>query len=183
MARFFNLPVSQKNDFLRLNVGFIVHETVGYSREFLIDSPTIHIEPDLNLDNLQGNVRVTRTAKGLLLQAKFEASINSECVRCLKDFILPLSIDFTELYAFSPNSADESGLILPENGKIDLEPLLREEMLLAIPINPICQVDCKGLCPICGENLNDHSHTTHEEEAHDPRLDILKSLFDTDTNP
>ena len=175
--------MSTNNDILRLNVGFIVHETVGYSRVFELDSPSIHLHPDLDLIDLLGEVKVTRTAKGLLLQAEFSASISAECVRCLKDFLLPLTISFTELYAFSPNSTDESGLILPENGKIDLEPLIREEMLLAIPINPICQPDCMGLCPICGENLNEGSHTIHKEESNDPRLSILKKLLDKDINP
>jgi uncharacterized protein len=175
--------VSTNNDILRLNVGFIVHETVGYSRVFELDAPSIHLHPDLDLVNLLGEVKVTRTAKGLLLQAEISASVSADCSRCLNDFLLPLTIDFTELYAFSPNSTDESGLILPENGKIDLEPLIREEMLLAIPISPICQPDCKGLCPICGENLNEGSHIIHQEEAIDPRLSILKDLIDKDTNP
>ena len=175
--------MSTNNDILRLNVGFIVHETVGYSRVFELDSPTIHLHPDLDLINLLGEVKVTRTAKGLLLQSELSATVTAECVRCLEDFLLPLKINFTELYAFSLNSADESGLILPENGKIDLEPLIREEMLLAIPINPICQTDCKGLCPVCGENLNEGSHTVHQEEVNDPRLSILKNLLDKDINP
>jgi uncharacterized protein len=55
-----------------------------------------------------------------------------------------------------------------------LEPLVREEMLLAIPINPICRADCKGLCPICGGNLNE-TLCSHEGEEVDPRLSILKT--------
>ena len=60
----------------------------------------------------------------------------------------------TELYATSEKSVSESGLIVPEDAQIDLRPLLREYALLEIPINPVCKPDCKGLCPICGEDLN-----------------------------
>ena len=174
--------MSKKNQFLQINVGFIVHETVGYNRKFFLESPAIHLHPDLDLEDFLGTVKVTRTAKGLLVQGNLSAKVNTECVRCLEKFFLPLTIDFTDLYAFSPNSTDDSGLLLPENGKIDLEPSIREEMLLAIPINPICSLDCRGLCPICGENLNEGKHTNHQEEIPDPRLSILQSLLDED-NP
>ena len=55
------------------------------------------------------------------------------------------------LYGVCP----ESGLILPEDGHIDLEPLIREYLTLEIPIQPLCKPDCKGLCVECGENLNE----------------------------
>jgi uncharacterized protein len=150
---------------LLLNVGFIIHETIGYSREFPFDFDTISIPPDTKLSNLSGLVRVTRTAQGLLVQVKMQAYLPAECVRCLTEFFQLLQIDFTDLYAFTQNSVTESGLILPENGKLDLAPIVRDEMLLAFPINPLCRPDCKGLCPICGENLNEvtgqHEHITN----------------------
>jgi uncharacterized protein len=169
--------VPDSRDLLRLNVGFIVHQTVGYNRDFPFDVPSIHIPPDLELEDLTGNVRVSRTAKGLLLQARLRATIKTECVRCLTDLLQPLEVEFTELYAFTPNAVTESGLIVPEDGKIDLAPIVREEMLVAIPINPLCKPDCKGLCPVCGENLNETT-CHHEEEDTDPRLSALKALLD-----
>ena len=142
---------------LLLNVGFIIHETIGYSRDFPFDFDSISIPPDTKLSQLSGLVRVTRTAQGLLVQVKMQAYLPAECVRCLTEFAQLLQIDFTDLYAFTPNSVTESGLILPDTGKIDLAPIVRDEMLLAFPISPLCQPDCKGLCPVCGENLNDIS--------------------------
>lgn len=111
-----------------------------------------------------------------------QAEVMTECVRCLTDFAQPLSIDFTELYAFTPHSVTESGLLVPETGKIDLAPLVREEMLLAIPISPLCREDCKGLCPICGENLNETT-CHHDDESIDPRLSVLKALLQKGQNP
>lgn len=162
---------------LRLNVGFIIHQTVGYSRDFPFDVPNIRLLPDLNLQQFTGNVRVTRTGQGLLVQANLQAVTTTECVRCLSQFIQPLEIDFTELFAFSPNSITESGLLVPENGKIDLAPLVREEMLLAMPLKSICRLDCKGLCPVCGENLNETT-CDHGQDEIDPRMSDLKSLLD-----
>jgi uncharacterized protein len=155
---------------LLLNVGFIIHETIGYSREFPFDFESISIPPDTRLSNLSGLVRLTRTAQGLLVQVKMRAYLPAECVRCLTEFSQLLQIDFTDLYAFSLNSVTESGLILPENGKIDLAPIVRDEMLLAIPISPLCRPDCRGLCPICGENLNEVAGK-HEHLSEDPAQD------------
>ena len=100
-----------------LNVGFIIHETIGYSRDFPFDFETIFIPPDTKLSNLNGLVRVTRTAQGLLVQVKMQAYLPSECVRCLTEFAQLLIIHFTDLYAFSLNSVTESGLLLPDTGK------------------------------------------------------------------
>jgi uncharacterized protein len=164
-------------ELLRLNVGFIVHQNVGYSREFPFDFESIHLAPDLDLQKFSGTARITRATQGLLTQFKMRAFINADCVRCLTGCLQLLEIDFTELYAFNQNSITESGLIVPENGKINLEPLIREEFLLAIPISPLCRTDCKGLCPICGENLNEHQ-CTHADDVIDHRLDVLISITD-----
>jgi uncharacterized protein len=147
--------VSNSRDFLRLNIGFVIYQTVGYFRDFPLESPAIYLLPDLELTNVMGTARVTRTAQGLLVQVKMRAFTPAECVRCLSEFSQPLDIDFADLYAFNANSITESGLMVPESGKINLEPIIREEMLLAMPINPLCRVDCLGLCTICGENLNE----------------------------
>ncbi len=162
---------------LRLNVGFVVAQSAGFSRDFPFDLPQINIPPDLHIKNLYGTIRVTRTPQGILLQADFKAQINLDCVRCLTDFLQSLSINFTELYAFSQRYMTDSGLLMPETGVIDLTPVMREYILLEIPISPLCRPDCKGLCPICGNNLNE-STCNHEAEPGDPRLASLKKLLD-----
>ncbi len=169
--------VSETQNPFRLNVGFIIHQSVGYFRDFEYDFPHLRLSPDLDLLDITGSVRVTRTGQGLLIQVKMQAAVEAECVRCLSTFQQPLEIDFTELYAFTPDSVTESGLLVPETGKIDLTPLVRDEFLLAVPISPICKDDCLGLCPVCGENRN-ISHCEHDEEPVDPRLSGLKSLLE-----
>jgi uncharacterized protein len=139
---------------LRLNVGFIVSQPIGYSRDFHFDFPQIHLPPDLDLTDLVGLARIGRTPQGLLVQCKFSSILSGECVRCLNEAHISLQTDFSELYAFSQRSVSESGLILPEDGNIDLEPLLREYLVIEIPISPLCKPECKGLCLVCGEDLN-----------------------------
>jgi uncharacterized protein len=168
--------VSDPHSPLRLNVGFVVAQSAGFSRDFPFDIPQISIPPDLRLNSLNGLVRATRTPQGILLQADFHTIIDLECVRCLTDFQQTLMVNFTELYAFSQRYVTDSGLLMPETGIIDLTPVLREYALLEIPISPLCRPDCKGLCPICGNNLNE-SVCYHEEESGDPRLASLRSLL------
>jgi uncharacterized protein len=167
--------VSDPHSPLRLNVGFIVAQTIGYSRDFLINIPQVKLEPELELVQLQGAVRITRTPQGLLVQAKLKGNAVAECVRCLSEFSQALEIDFSELYAFSRRSVTESGLILPEDGHINLAPLVREFMLLEVPISPLCRTDCKGLCSECGNNLNENP-CDHAPSTGDSRFDVLKEL-------
>jgi uncharacterized protein len=154
--------VSQPSHLLRFNVGFIVNQSIGYSREFFFEFPKIDLKTDFVLQKFSGVALITRTPQGLLIQGKFKAGQITQCVRCLNDFVQPLESDFSELYAFSPRSVSESGLILPDDANIDLEPIIREYLLVEVPINPLCRQDCNGLCTICGADLNE---TTCEHQS------------------
>jgi len=150
----------------RINVGFIIHEEVGYSHEIPFELDKVRLD-DLELQNLQGSVDIGRTPQGLVVRGEFSSSTNLECVRCLREFTYPLNWEITELYAFSKKSVSESGLLLPDDAHIDLAPLLREYALLEIPISPLHRPDCKGLCPECRQDLNirDCGHRPQEDES------------------
>lgn len=148
---------------LRFNAGFLLHQPIGTSREIHFEFPELRLSADLELCEFRGVARVTRTPQGLLVQGDFSAKKGEVCARCLADILQPLSTSFSELYAFNHRSVSDSGLILPEDANIDLEPLVREYLLIEVPINPICRTDCQGLCPVCGEDLNQTSceHVNH----------------------
>jgi uncharacterized protein len=159
----------------RINVGFIIHEEVGYSHRIPFEMDKVRIE-DLELENLVGEVTIDRTPQGLVLQGKFSANTEIECVRCLKDFTFPLVWEFTELYAFTKKSVSESELLVPDDAHIDLAPLIREYALLEIPIKPLHDPECKGLCIECGQDLNikDCGHSQDTDES--PFADLKKLL-------
>jgi uncharacterized protein len=160
----------------RINVGFIVNEEVGYNHQFPFEFDKIQIAEDLEMRSFRGSALVGRTAQGLLVQGDFSGAISLECVRCLTDFWQLLHWDFTELYAFSKKSITDSGLLLPDDAQIDLQPLLREYALLEVPIKPLCKADCRGLCPVCGENLNERD-CGHRPEADNSPFSELKKLL------
>jgi uncharacterized protein len=159
---------------LRLNVGFLVKSPIGTRRDFQFDFARIRLGEDLTLEKFNGTAWFDRTQQGLLLQGDFSAATDLECVRCLDTFCQSLKWSFSEVYAFDKRNITESDLIVPEDAQTDLEPLLREYALLEFPINPVCKPDCKGLCPVCGENLNT-TDCGHRPEPDSP-FAMLKDL-------
>lgn len=168
------MPSSKKP--FRINVGFIIHEEIGRHHDFLFEFAKITLTDDLALRGLDGIANVGKTPQGLVLQGDFSAQTTLECARCLTDFEYELDWSFTELYAFDKRSETDSELIVPEDAHIDLAPLLAEYALLEIPISPVCTADCRGLCPECGENLNDRD-CGHRPQRSDSPFAKLKGLL------
>lgn len=162
-------------DPLRLNVGFMLHQSIGFSRIFDFDVSKLAID-DLQLTALTGNAKLTRTAQGLYAEGEFTAIAPQQCVRCLEDCDQQLTAELAELFAYPPSTADDLQLAVSATGILDLNPILRELFLLAVPLQSLCKPDCKGICAICGNNLN-RGACDHPEAEVDPRLAVLKSLL------
>lgn len=164
---------------LRLNVGFLLKEGVGYSREILLDEPQLEIAADLIVEEFRGILILTRTPQGLYASARLEARTSSECSRCLTEFAQTVTSYFSELYHYPPDTAPQDGNLIPEDLNLDFSALVREDMLLSLPLQPLCRPDCKGLCPNCGKNWNEGPCNCPVDEG-DPRLAVLKRLLDED---
>lgn len=169
--------MTQQVNPLKINVGFIVGADAGYGRTFELDMEEVFLPPDLRLRDLRGTARFSRTPQGLLAEIFISARVPSECARCVDPLEHAVASEFTELYAFDERSTSESQLLLPSDHHIDLAPLVREYMILDMPINPLCRPDCAGLCPVCGINRNDES-CEHDSADIDPRFTPLKDLLD-----
>ena len=159
----------------RINVGFIIHEEVGYSHKIPFELEKVKLE-DLELQTLDGAVTIDRTPQGLVVQGKFSAETTLECVRCLKEFTFPLTWEFKELYAFTKKSVSESELLVADDAHLDLAPLTREYAILEIPIKPLHIPDCKGLCIECGQDLN-IKDCGHSQDRDDSPFSVLKKLL------
>ena len=139
---------------LRLNVGYLYSKPIGTSREIPVACDSLEID-DLLVRDLNSLVRVSRTREGLLFQVETEAKLQTNCVRCLKSIFFPVDTGFEELYQFPSRSREETDLLLPGDGYLDLTALFREYLILATPIKRLCKPDCKGLCVVCGADLNE----------------------------
>ncbi|MCF6277408.1 MAG: YceD family protein [Anaerolineales bacterium] len=150
----------------RLNVGFLIPQSVGYSHQFPFAFAELHVADDLVLSDFEGLVTITRTPQGLLVQGDFQGEDEMECGRCLKPYTHTIQWEMTELYAFNSRTATKNDLLLPDDGFIDLENFVREDAQIAIPLNPICKTDCQGLCQVCGADLN-VNNCDHEDISPD----------------
>ena len=146
--------MKQPRHALRINVGFLLNAPLGYSRDIHFEFPHINLENELEITQFSGFARVSRTPQGVLVQSEFKGFGRAECARCLNEYDQSLATEFSDLYAFDGRSTTESDLILHDDANIDLEPLIREYLLIEMPINGVCKPECKGLCPVCGEDLN-----------------------------
>ena len=118
-------------------------------------------------------LRLEAVMDGVLATGTASAQAVGECVRCLIDLDDDLLVDFQELYLYDDPGEDELAL---EGELLDLEPVLRDAVVLALPINPLCDPECPGLCPECGARLADDPDHTHEA-AIDPRWQALGSAL------
>lgn len=162
----------------RINVGFLISGQIGVSRDFDFSFPSITLPSELKLEDLSGVINVGRTPQGLIVTANFKAFTQATCVRCLEDFSLPLTWQFTEMYAFSRKQTTESELLVPMDGYLDLGELVNDYAVLAIPISPVCSPDCKGLCPVCGVNRNETDCGHHTDDSGESPFAMLKNLLD-----
>jgi uncharacterized protein len=158
---------------LRINVGFLLAQGVGYYRVTEIDLPRVRLAEDVTLDFLRGALRLSRNSHGILVQGDLETHVLTECVRCLTPFYLPVPLHIEELFSIPPYI--DTPYTVDEAGNLDLAPLLREEAILALPTSALCRPDCAGLCPECGQNLNEGHCHCHSENI-DPRFAILAQL-------
>lgn len=168
------------NRLLRLNVGFLLKEGPGYSREFAFDHAGTLVIEDVTIRQLRGTLRLTRTRQGIVIQGTLHTQTNVECMRCLTPFTLPCDVELSELFVYPapPGPANVyDPYFVDEGGFIDLQPIIREEGILAVPIQALCSPDCKGLCPQCGQNLNEGACSC-EKDLFDPRLSSLRALLD-----
>lgn len=122
------------------------------------------------------DLRLEAVTEGVLLSGTARGEAAGQCSRCLSDLVQPVTAQFRELYAY-PGSAsaettedDEIGLLVDD--LLDLEPLVRDELVLAMPLAPLCGPDCAGLCAVCGERLID-LEPGHSHETIDPRWAAL----------
>ena len=121
---------------------------------------------------------INRANTGTVFSIAFDVRLHGPCYRCLGDAVLDLSLHAREYQVEQPpNEPGDDQLATPylENGNLDLSSWARDVVALALPDKILCSLDCAGLCPQCGKNLNDEPHT-HEETVSDSRWAALEAL-------
>jgi uncharacterized protein len=130
------------------------------------------------------DLRMESVTEGVLVSGTVSATAEGECGRCLRPISTELEVVVQELFAY-PHSTTEATTEEDEIGRlqgdlVDLEPTVRDAVVLALPATPLCRVDCPGLCPECGAHWDDLP-TDHRHERTDPRWAQLNKLATTET--
>ena len=173
-----------KKRLLRIQVGYLLSDGPGNAKEIPITfSQRVQVDDDLYLDALNGNLVLTRTKEGILVQGTLQVAHARECDRCLDSFTHGFALDIAELFAVQTD-AGKSVFSVDSNGEIDLAPLLREEVLIEESYRAICKDGCRGLSATSGNNLNEAGESPEPPEAEaedglaiDPRLAVLQHLL------
>ena len=121
------------------------------------------------------DLRLESVVEGVLVSGSATVEVRGECVRCLGEISDELEVDIQELYVYPGVEPDDDLASRVEGDLIDLEPLLRDEVVLDLPFQPLCRDDCLGLCVECGANLNENPDHRHAARL-DPRWDALRGL-------
>jgi uncharacterized protein len=122
-----------------------------------------------------GSLRAESVVEGILVTGRIRAGVGARCARCLRDLSSDVDVEVCELFA-APGSRD-----VPEDSyriwgtEMNLEPMVRDALTLALPLNPLCSRDCKGICSGCGTDLNVSDCVCVQEET-DPRWAPLEAL-------
>ena len=121
------------------------------------------------------DLRLESVVEGVLVTGVATVELRGECVRCLGEISEELEVDIQELFVYPESEATEDEASRLEGDLIDLEPLLRDGVVLDLPFQPLCREECGGLCVECGADLNLDPQHTHEEPP-DPRWETLRRL-------
>jgi len=142
---------------------------------------------------IKGEVTFTNSGRHIVARGRFAATVETECSRCLGRYRTDLDIPIEEEIRIAGHMAEmleeEVEAELPEEEKeplfvdniFDLTELLRQDILVAVPIKTLCSDECKGLCPRCGKNLNDGPCDCPPEEEAGPFAVLAELSTDKET--
>ncbi len=157
-----------------VNVAQLLQEAPGSVREFDFAEPLPDPSGDLRLRGpIRGFARLTRTSRGILVHAEHAAVVMLECARCLDEVEAEVAgvvdeefLPSTDLRTGAPVDAepeDEDQPRIDEHHEVNLDEVLRQMTLTNVPLQPLCETMCPGLCPSCGQRL-DNDHAPHPDE-------------------
>ena len=168
---------------LSYNVATLLRSAPGTERRYEVVDVDLAIADDIRLAApIEGEVRLSRTGRSILARANLSTAIDATCSRCLQAIVAPIDVEIEEEALPSididtglpvDRDAEPDALRLDDHHELNLGEPVREAISLAEPIALLCRPDCRGLCLVCGIDLNSAGEHVHVEESIDPRLAAL----------
>lgn len=151
----------------------------------------IEVEESPKLDEIKiirpfkSIMHIEKKGKEVLIKGVASGELELQCSRCLKEYKMPIRTRFEIIYhpveelnkeELVELKKDEMDVDFYREGIIETEDIIRDQILLNIPMKPLCSENCKGLCPICGTDLNEYECGCKRKEI-DPRFAVLETLL------
>jgi uncharacterized protein len=186
------MPHGSRNDLTRIDPRdpFVIdtHALGRRPGSMRKDSRDVPAPTDLGIEmvgvpadaKIELDIRLEAVMEGVLVSGTACAPLSGECARCLDPITSSTEVEFQELFVYSDTrSGEEAGEdeYRLAGDLIDLQPVVRDAMVLALPLSPLCQEDCPGLCSVCGVRLAD-AEPDHQHDAVDPRWAALQGMLD-----
>jgi uncharacterized protein len=179
-------PVDTSGDPLTFALSGLMAEAPGTVRDYAVER--VDVDPGDGLvlaEPVSGTMRISRTNRGLIVDARLTTAIAGECARCLRPVVTPVKMRIDEEVLPSIDLGSGLPVALEEGGdpeqprltnhhELELRPLVIEAINIKEPIAPLCEPDCPGLCPECGERL-EPGHV-HDDAPIDPRMEALRAF-------
>ncbi len=161
-----------------IDISSLLHKKRGEKEYNLIPDDVEIILPEGKLEfskNILFNFKLQLLNEIITIDGIIKTQVMLQCSRCIEKFPLDINIDVFEEFTINPKLMDED-IILVRNEKIDTSKIIADNILINLPMAPICAKNCKGLCHECGINLNKEKCNCHDEEI-DDRLKVLQKYF------
>ncbi len=162
---------------MKINIADV---TCGQDLEFSFDADAKEVDIPADVCEFEGMIRVggviQQTGAAYRIQGTIRCTKVFLCDRCLKPSMECQVHAFEEDFCLDGEQSEQESVILPEGEVIDITDLVRDTLLAAQPISNICKPDCRGLCPVCGTDLN-LEQCDCEAAVPDPRLAVLKEFM------
>jgi DUF177 domain-containing protein len=160
----------------------VERRTVAAPAGFGVELVGVNEGADVELD-----IRLEAVMEGVLVSGTARAPLTGECARCLDPLTSMIEVEFQELFSYLAVHAGD-GEVTEEDHHLDgdlldLEPVCRDALVLALPLSPLCSGDCPGLCAECGARLADVGPGHGHGDGADPRWAALGLLDTADTAP
>lgn len=172
---------------INYNVAQLLKDAVGAHRDYDFDEPSLELADDLTATDVSGHVRLTRLNKSVLAQGQVIATVILQCRRCLEDYETEVDTTFEDRYyptvdvtsghpvEFGDEAAngeeEVDALRVDQNHYLDLGELLRQDIILALPIMPVCREDCPGLPAPSGIHVHLSNEPDADEAEDEPPID------------
>lgn len=169
------------------NVAQLLKEPIGSTRSYDIVASVPADEAELSLERpLAGHISMLRTNRGILVEGRLSGAAVVECSRCLRPVALPVTIELEEEFqptvdvvrgTYLPVEEEDAALLIDEHHILDIGEVVRQAVLLEIPMQVLCRPDCAGLCQTCGKDLNEGPCDCLPADI-DPRWQQLSDLLE-----